>query len=254
MEVHHHPDLKHKKKNFREYFLEFLMIFLAVTMGFIAENLREGISDRSKEKEYIGSLIQDLKADTAQVNQKMTSLYTQMYGMDTLEMLLSPDINKNDSAVYRCYHLRQSIHNQHTMTFSDRTITQLVSSGNMRLIDKQSVSDRITEYYSNVREVDAQKTYYVEYFHKCLSIFPVIYTFDTYHSTLGADGKGAFPKLILGKLRISTTNADELDKIKSTIEITKGIIESYRNDIIDMHKQADSLISFLKNEYSLGEN
>ena len=31
MEVHHHPDLKHKKKHWTEYFLEFLMIFLAVT-------------------------------------------------------------------------------------------------------------------------------------------------------------------------------------------------------------------------------
>ena len=40
MEVHHHPQVE--KKNFREYFLEFLMIFLAVTMGFlqrISENI-----------------------------------------------------------------------------------------------------------------------------------------------------------------------------------------------------------------------
>ena len=29
MEVHHHPDLQHKKKNFKEYFLEFLMIFFS---------------------------------------------------------------------------------------------------------------------------------------------------------------------------------------------------------------------------------
>ena len=35
MEVHHHPDLHHKPKKWKEYFLEFLMIFLAVTMGFI---------------------------------------------------------------------------------------------------------------------------------------------------------------------------------------------------------------------------
>ena len=47
MEVHHHPDLHHKRKNFREYFLEFLMIFLAVTMGFIAENFRESMSAKS---------------------------------------------------------------------------------------------------------------------------------------------------------------------------------------------------------------
>lgn len=39
MEVHHHPHVE--KKNFKEYFLEFLMIFLAVTLGFFAESLRE---------------------------------------------------------------------------------------------------------------------------------------------------------------------------------------------------------------------
>jgi hypothetical protein len=42
MEVHHHPHLPHgEKKKFKEYFLEFLMIFLAVTLGFFAENVRE---------------------------------------------------------------------------------------------------------------------------------------------------------------------------------------------------------------------
>src|ERR1035437_7504609 len=46
MEVYHHPDLHHRKKHWKEYFLEFLMIFLAVTMGFFAENLREYISDK----------------------------------------------------------------------------------------------------------------------------------------------------------------------------------------------------------------
>src|SRR5664279_2631351 len=45
MEVHHHPDLHHKPKKWKEYFLEFLMIFLAVTMGFIAENIREHFTE-----------------------------------------------------------------------------------------------------------------------------------------------------------------------------------------------------------------
>jgi hypothetical protein len=45
MEVHHHPDIHHKTKKWKEYVLEFLMIFLAVTMGFIAENIREHFSE-----------------------------------------------------------------------------------------------------------------------------------------------------------------------------------------------------------------
>jgi nitrogen-specific signal transduction histidine kinase len=31
MEVHHHLDLHHRKKQWKEYLLEFLMLFLAVT-------------------------------------------------------------------------------------------------------------------------------------------------------------------------------------------------------------------------------
>src|ERR1700686_4473183 len=59
MEVHHHPDLHHKKKHWKEYFLEFLMIFLAVTMGFFAESYREHLGDRAKEKEFMKSMVSD---------------------------------------------------------------------------------------------------------------------------------------------------------------------------------------------------
>jgi len=50
MEVHHHP--KVEKRRFKEYFLEFLMIFLAVTMGFIAENVREHYTEKANTKQY----------------------------------------------------------------------------------------------------------------------------------------------------------------------------------------------------------
>src|SRR5277367_3916887 len=67
MEVHHHPDLHHKSKKWKEYFLEFLMIFLAVTLGFIAENLREHLTERAKEKQYVEGFIRNLKDDTARL-------------------------------------------------------------------------------------------------------------------------------------------------------------------------------------------
>src|SRR6476659_2694983 len=53
MEVHHHPDIHHKPKKWKEYFLEFLMIFLAVTLGFIAENIREHRVEKDRELEFI---------------------------------------------------------------------------------------------------------------------------------------------------------------------------------------------------------
>jgi len=37
MEVHHHAHHDHGKKNWKSYFWEFLMLFLAVFVGFMAE-------------------------------------------------------------------------------------------------------------------------------------------------------------------------------------------------------------------------
>jgi len=39
MEVHKHPHNVTHKKKWGEYFLEFLMLFLAVFLGFVAENM-----------------------------------------------------------------------------------------------------------------------------------------------------------------------------------------------------------------------
>jgi hypothetical protein len=68
MEVHHHPQLHHKPKPWKEYFLEFIMIFLAVTLGFFAESFREHLVENKKEKEIISALFSDLEKDTANLN------------------------------------------------------------------------------------------------------------------------------------------------------------------------------------------
>ena len=62
MEVHHHPQIE--KKGFKEYLLEGLMIFVAVTMGFFAENIREHFTEKKSEKQIIIALKKDLVKDT----------------------------------------------------------------------------------------------------------------------------------------------------------------------------------------------
>lgn len=83
MGVHHHPDLHHKRKKFREYFLEFLMIFLGVTLGFLAENFREHPGDRNKENEYIRGMMEDLEDD----QQTLKNQDLQATGADLISFL-----------------------------------------------------------------------------------------------------------------------------------------------------------------------
>src|SRR5271169_6835918 len=92
MEVHHHPELPHgEKKRFKEYFLEFLMIFLAVTLGFVAENLREHITSRSKEKEYIRAFVRNVQEDTARLRYIIQFDSVQVAGIDQFLRLRHAD-------------------------------------------------------------------------------------------------------------------------------------------------------------------
>ena len=65
MEVHHHS---HKPKNWKEYITEFIMLFAAVTLGFFAENIREKVVESHRAREYMVTMIQDLKEDTSRIN------------------------------------------------------------------------------------------------------------------------------------------------------------------------------------------
>src|ERR1700693_6595934 len=91
MEVHHHPDLHHKQKRWKEYFLEFLMIFLAVTMGFFAENIRENYVEHKSAREYASLLIEDLATDTVELNSDAHVLNLIITAGDSLGNLLSSD-------------------------------------------------------------------------------------------------------------------------------------------------------------------
>jgi len=148
MEVHHHPEVHHKKKKFKEYFLEFLMIFLAVTLGFFAENIREHFADKEKEKQYLISFNEDLSIDERKLPLLISSIEKQqIHPADSLPYVLnhvSVKIPAND--VY--YSLRLMIRQQGIRVFiTDRTIEQAKNAGEMRLITNKQVSDSLIDYY-----------------------------------------------------------------------------------------------------------
>jgi hypothetical protein len=97
MEVHHHPQLDHKPKPIKEYLLEGFMIFIAVMMGFIAENIREGIDNGEHAKQLTTQLVQDLKADTTQLNVIYREETKIAKHNDTLINLLQQPLAKADT-------------------------------------------------------------------------------------------------------------------------------------------------------------
>jgi hypothetical protein len=168
MEVHHHPQLEHKPKPWKEYFLEFLMIFLAVTMGFFAETIRENVSESGKAKELAKSLYQEVYADSINMQDKIT-------------MRLEKD---NQLNYFRRYmkdssltHLSAQFYPSFTWSFvltstiifdpNDGILNQLRNSGTLRYfkgIQLQNCISRINVAILNVRNRNNQEYAFVEQF------------------------------------------------------------------------------------------
>jgi hypothetical protein len=156
MEIHKHPHHVTHKKKWGEYLLEFIMLFLAVFLGFSAENLRERIVEHNIEKEYIHSLVEDLKSDTLQSNEILILLNSRSAGVDSvITALASPGIIENSNNAYRLWSKNIGFAD---FISNDRTIQQLKNSGGLRLIRNKAVSDSIMNYDQIIRDFNGLST------------------------------------------------------------------------------------------------
>jgi hypothetical protein len=144
MEIHANHLHKAPGKKIWHYFFEFLMLFLAVFCGFIAENWREELREHRREKEFIYSIVEDIKSDTLESNRTLSQLKRLHTGIDSVLILLSsPEIMYNSNKAFRLWTNNLGLE---VFVSNDRTIQQLLSNGELRLIRNKAVSDRIMTY------------------------------------------------------------------------------------------------------------
>jgi hypothetical protein len=152
MELHYHPRLfSNQKKGFKEHFLEFLMIFFAVTLGFLAENLREHISNSKIEKKYILSLQEDLRRDTAQLASYIlfkTKLLT--YCNSLQNSIMDTNVFKSSNSLYN-YSRELARYVRYFPT--DRTIQQIKNAGNMHVIRNWDALNAIAVYENETKRM-----------------------------------------------------------------------------------------------------
>ena len=96
MEVHHHshtssPPAGRAGKKWAHYFWEFLMLFLAVFCGFLAEYKLEHKIEKDRADEYAELFLQDLKNDSIYVSQLLTDQRDMLAHADSLLTILSSD-------------------------------------------------------------------------------------------------------------------------------------------------------------------
>jgi hypothetical protein len=245
MEVHHHPHVA--KKNFREYFLEFIMIFLAVTLGFIAENVREHLSDNTKEKEYIESLVQDLKVDQEILQQNISAIQSGISMMDSLIVILNTPstIAGNTGTLYYLARLAPRLQ---PLSLNDKTFQQLKNSGNFRLIKSITASNKIMDYYNQLPLVILLQSINETEFTQYKSVAARIFNAGIFVST---EGNGNEIKRVTGNPPLRAADNELLQQLAVFAVYMHGTKKGILDADEKMKQSGSELISFLQKQYNL---
>ena len=139
MEVHHHS---HHPKKWKEYITEFLMLFLAVSLGFMAENIREHQIEKQREIAYLKNVHEDLKLDLINIDNVFNSNTIRLQAMDTLFKIINNNTITNEDVYYyiRNLALRATFESSHV------GLDQIKSAGGLRMVKNPEIISGIQEY------------------------------------------------------------------------------------------------------------
>ncbi|HEX6847470.1 MAG TPA: hypothetical protein VF144_10845 [Chitinophagaceae bacterium] len=200
MEVHHHSHPSTSsgtRKKWTHYFWEFLMLFLAVFCGFLAEYQLEHKIERDRAKELAVSFYNELKADSAAIKEVMNRRarkdkafsYMRNYFRDSSIMDCSKTFALNFTYAYVMF--SPSIFEPR-----DAILEQLKSSGSLRYFknkDLQSLTGNLSVAIANLRK---RNEYEWTFYHENIHAFLNRHNDMEFHDRLSMDSKKFYIELL----------------------------------------------------------
>lgn len=242
MEVHHHSHKGNRK--FKDYLSEGLMIFVAVTMGFFAESLRESIYISEREHHYINSLIDDLKQDQVSLNETIRENQGKVSLLDSLLSLSGQGsrASRDRSLLYR--YSQNSVSFYSGFLSTDATMMQLKNAGGLQYISSHYVADSIANYDVVIRNVYGAEAEYAKATKDAMDAASEILIFKVRNDP-GYFKNGVYSN----KVPLLTTDPVKMEIFFNKIWIERGSTQNYIVNLQNALPYTTRLIQLLKKEY-----
>ena len=164
MEVHAHTHTPRKK--WTHYFWEFLMLFLAVFCGFLAEYQLEHKIERDRAKQFLQSMLVDVRTNITILDSLLYQDEVMIANYDSLVNWLLLDSTTIDRAAFarklgavwvRNYFVRKETYDQMKASGALRYV------GNIEFLKKLMDYERINDF-AQTRNREFERKYYTELF------------------------------------------------------------------------------------------
>jgi hypothetical protein len=251
MEVHHHPHIPTHAKPWKEYLLEGLMIFVAVTLGYGAENVREHYVETKKAIISAKNLYVDVTYDSIGYARNTINRSRQDSCFEIINAFYNNNtLDKEIPAVYAahgCMALRM-LHQMNSLA-----LDEVKSSGTLKFLESDELKAAIQRYASlgaglKLRE---QREYgYIDRMIDPISIKNFEFNFyrDAGDNFKIKDNKIVISVPIPANLKIMKKDQLDWDNYISILGMLQTIRQSTNSNYIEpTQKQCHELLTLLRN-------
>ena len=239
MEVHAHTHTARKK--WTHYFWEFLMLFLAVFCGFLAEYQLEHKIEKERGKQYIRSFYEDLVTDSSHFNRLIRRFQTKITVLQSMSSCY--DSLLSDHPPTNCLTtIIQNTLDFPDMIFTDRTLQQLKNAGGLRLL-KAADADSILLYDNLLRKYKVAETSgFQEVQSDIRKTFYSLINYESWKDTL----------IIASRVfSLYNNNKELLNSYFNQLKMYSLWCGARLNDLQQLKKRNAELIDFFKKKYHL---
>ena len=231
------------------------MLFLAVSLGFYAENTREGILHKKEVKTQLNSMLSDLQSDMILFDSvtDRNSYGAQM--ADSLVELLHSDIT-NTTEIY--FAARTVTANLGYYYVNSKSFDQLKSAGMLRYIKNKELLDSIGTYYASFQwlayQIDLLRLKMDE-IHKGNTRLFDSYVFQQMTMNIkiiansGLGGRRTTVNKPLVKPSLLSTDVKDINAVSLNYHYYSTTIKFYIRNAIALQNRANKLIEMIKKEY-----
>ncbi len=229
-----------------KFLREFLMLFLAISLGFFVENYREQIIEDKRELDFVNSFKNDLKNDISELDGLILRRKEREIQIDSIYFIFKyKKFNEysNDLYFYARYLPRPS-----RFFANNASIDQLKNSGSLTLIKNQKVIDTLLGYNDNFLFIDyirEREEYLVQRIFDQINIIFDPYVFD---QMTVYDIEFNKPK---GSVSINYSDIQTNKTFLSNLQYLKTVNKAQLGWFIEHSKRAKNILNFLDITYNM---
>ncbi|MBL0068650.1 MAG: hypothetical protein IPP39_09240 [Chitinophagaceae bacterium] len=253
MEVHTHSHTARKK--WTHYFWEFLMLFLAVSLGAYVENTRESMLHKKEMKTQLNSMLSDLQSDISLFDSvtERNSYGAQM--ADSLVEMLHADITNTTEIYFAARTVTANLGYYYT---NSKSFDQLKMAGLLRYIKNKDLLDSIGTYYASFQwlanQIDLLRLKMDE-IHKANARLFDSYVFQQMMVNIkiiansGLGGQRTNINKPLVKPSLLSADVMDINTVSLNYHYYSTTIKFYIRNAIALQNRAKELIEMIKKEY-----